>query len=1666
MDQRDVQKRVFELETLKIEATARGNDAGAIEAELEAARTVLQQIKFQRFVVLGEVDAKFPPPKVADKLREERQNNRYWMESHRPKDLPSTYARNTAPVFKRRIEHSITTDYESDKWAMINILLETLQNAEPSDSNGTWFGIEVCISGKWKSWKSFTPRELKKLKNEDVEAVRIVDNGGGYAPTELGIFGSSKDPDSDAAGKFGEGGNMADVTACRIGMEVVKSARNWRAKPCVFKQIATGRTVSQLGYDVEFHDDILPGTEVEFRKFGPEFIEILRGIDDFYLPLRGADFTVLSKTAYGDIVDKKDCNILFVKGRAYPVVPPPDQPFLFSYNLTRFVVQDRNRGRINLHDAISHIHNIWKNNRNRQAVKDLITAHKAGKSCYELTVFGRYVDGAFWDHEAVDLFGEVACEVYEIPDPNKTFSTMGDGYEEAEKFLKEKGGLSALTIGGSRFLTQILQRRFKSTKTIFNSEEIPGALACTPKGDVLEKGSDFFVDAKAMKVGSAFHYPPLFSYNFKDRVSALYSIDESTIQSAVIDVWANIKNERVVMELFTQYNGGQKTYELNQCCSGWSAPHANYPSADLFKKTAYEVFNVTDPQKCFLKSANDSHMDSEMALQEKGYACIDVHESPMLHEFLNRAGILTAEEILEKNIVRKNMDVPMKVAAKNINLENIHVGLWRFMGSCEIEVLVQKSGKDDKKTETWMPYKEWTGGVEGQTTAYRFVGKATKVTKDDLDYDDRGKKAAPCLHSLCSFMKMQGATFTVKSGNLLIRIDESDRWASCYKIQNLGDGGSCNSTALTIFGPSTDFLASLRHMKTQVLDLDPGYKPLERTPSGDLVKTDGGLIFRHGIIEDATEEKNIFLATYCVRSDDENAPSQILENLSDAGVIQKILSGASGESKYADINGMTCLKHPEAWRKAFFAEFGKKTVVADGQNMLAAAVASRFGYQQISFPESLARILVQEAKVPSLSGLACVGEYKEQKNISDNVASLLAFGANVRSWLKEKLEISGAKVGDNLVEWDPAKITIVKQLKNKNGDNLDEFGGFFDTESGRIFIFANRLMELSKGLQAMMRVMNYSLGDVFKDNVQASLYMDNVFSTLMECLVRSGQIRDLLGQSIDKLESEDLEDGLKNLFGSMTTEAKEEKAKREAALSRRIIKQLRKYGKASAKWRADQIKETKKRLLDLSKGVANWPVEQIQKLRDLMVFRQQTESEPKDDVLEQRQPDRIPRIQRNLRTAIFLLMGSGASLLLADRVNMPAIFNNIDFGSFTRLATALPNILPKIDLSGIIPDIDFPDLFKGGDMIYSRPIYKGRHLPGVTARSLAEGITEEMDSPEWMETVFLSTPNYNQWDGFWMSDYEYHQFDGTNWNNDPDAPQFPYQNYPNQLTWMHLQAITSPGQTFIRTASSAIIDVGSIQVLDKDGNLLPYSAKPQEDGMLVNIDADGAKKIIYNTRMAVNFEEAAAKISDADYQTFSSDAYKYYTSTPDIDLSSLPFSWKQMPNVHTWKDFFKELHRLQPYERFKFLYHYVSSREYSDAPETVQAYTEFQLGLLPQKTLIEFLLGSPKLPTIGAGDCDVHNTLFAWALREAGIPAKLDIVMNGEHGIVNAFFPGIGWVVGDAVGKRVEQRSQRQDFRPQTVDVLSAEELQKRQTILLKRQHRNAAINECIKNID
>ena len=335
-----------------------------------------------------------------------------------------------------------------------NILLEILQNAEPRDSKGTWFGFEFYVKGKWRS----VVDQIHKFENSQIEALRIVDNGKGYLPTDMTTIGAGKREDDEAAGNFGTGMKVSDQSALELigangdPLAITRYSRNWVSKPYLYEERTSYGLDKKLAHQVHFYEDCKAGSVVEYRNLPASLLDEARKIGDYYLPLDPTlEDRLITHNQYGLILKPKEStgSSVTVSGRHYEFMVPLSAPLLFSYDLHNCKITDQDRHYVDTSNAIENIRKIWEKVEDKNMFLELfksVTEDK-GETHYE-----HKMEGIFPPREP---FTEAAKEYLGIESFDKIY-IKGKTTEKNRKILERKG-FKAIDIKGSKFLEETLQ---------------------------------------------------------------------------------------------------------------------------------------------------------------------------------------------------------------------------------------------------------------------------------------------------------------------------------------------------------------------------------------------------------------------------------------------------------------------------------------------------------------------------------------------------------------------------------------------------------------------------------------------------------------------------------------------------------------------------------------------------------------------------------------------------------------------------------------------------------------------------------------------------------------------------------------------------------------------------------------------------------------------------------------------------------------------------------------------------------------------------------------------------------------------------------------------------------------------------------------------------------
>jgi len=236
--------------------------------------------------------------------------NRYALPSP-PEQIFENIDRSQALVVRREtIANSVTESYMREKWGVLRIALDGIQNHLPQDSGGSWVGVQFLSQGIW-----YDLSYIQDFKNGHVQAVRFVDDGKGFVAEELGVMATSKAGERRKAGQFGEGLKMISAAALRNGMEVSIESRDWQATPSFRIVQLTDRKEQQLVYDVNFYEQKITGSRTTFLNPTREFLKVIRELEQYALPVRGNSYNPAIALDEIDLVDSQ--GNVYIKGLRY-----------------------------------------------------------------------------------------------------------------------------------------------------------------------------------------------------------------------------------------------------------------------------------------------------------------------------------------------------------------------------------------------------------------------------------------------------------------------------------------------------------------------------------------------------------------------------------------------------------------------------------------------------------------------------------------------------------------------------------------------------------------------------------------------------------------------------------------------------------------------------------------------------------------------------------------------------------------------------------------------------------------------------------------------------------------------------------------------------------------------------------------------------------------------------------------------------------------------------------------------------------------------------------------------------------------------------------------------------------------------------------------------------
>ncbi|MBI5002216.1 hypothetical protein HZC31_02430 [Candidatus Woesearchaeota archaeon] len=179
----------------------------------------------------------------------------------------------------------VLEDFRQLSWGIERIVLDSISNHLPADSNGTTTSVKLEQDGVYVDW-----READRTK-KTTELV-FEDNGSGYDAGLLSVLFSPKAGDPFSVGQFGEGLKRVASAALKEGLEVEYRSKNWRAKPFRKSEHIGGHNINRLCFRVTENGDRLEGSRTVFTNPSVQLLDEVFQIDKKVLALN-KDYTVL-----------------------------------------------------------------------------------------------------------------------------------------------------------------------------------------------------------------------------------------------------------------------------------------------------------------------------------------------------------------------------------------------------------------------------------------------------------------------------------------------------------------------------------------------------------------------------------------------------------------------------------------------------------------------------------------------------------------------------------------------------------------------------------------------------------------------------------------------------------------------------------------------------------------------------------------------------------------------------------------------------------------------------------------------------------------------------------------------------------------------------------------------------------------------------------------------------------------------------------------------------------------------------------------------------------------------------------------------------------------------------------------------------------------------------
>jgi hypothetical protein len=348
----------------------------------------------------------------------------------------------SAKISKEVVQTSISLDYRAKAWGELRIFLDGVSNHLPEDSGGTSTKIEYLVDSSDNSELEWINPDEKNFGGKKVRAIRISDDGRGYALEKLKFLKSDKSENS--VGQFGEGLKMLSAACLREGINIKFSSRDWLAMPIKDNEVIDDKDVGILAFSAVRGVEKRVGSTTTIFSPSDDMVRLFNSKSMYFLQF-STDMFPLHETEHGSILESYDDRYRPQKNVYVKNVFLCGQPgMLFNYNLmTNKISPDRDN--IDTNVLKKEIGKLLGSCVDKRVISAFLRKAATQEYFFEKEIDFKIEEGAkeAWVKTFKEIFGENA--VLSTEDPSIDYDARHTGYElvnmdsNLKKILKMAG---------------------------------------------------------------------------------------------------------------------------------------------------------------------------------------------------------------------------------------------------------------------------------------------------------------------------------------------------------------------------------------------------------------------------------------------------------------------------------------------------------------------------------------------------------------------------------------------------------------------------------------------------------------------------------------------------------------------------------------------------------------------------------------------------------------------------------------------------------------------------------------------------------------------------------------------------------------------------------------------------------------------------------------------------------------------------------------------------------------------------------------------------------------------------------------------------------------------------------------------------------------------------